>query len=103
MKPGKNEILETVLDVLNEMKEMYELKTGDMSPATKLVEELGFSSIDVMHLLASIDMRFQRKLPFELLVVKDDAYISELSVQELVDFVFENFDNESPVSSLIDQ
>ena len=48
--------------------------------------------MDVVHLLASVEMRFGRKLGYEQLLVKNGTYRTELSIGELSRFVYEEYD-----------
>ncbi|MDS4020711.1 MAG: phosphopantetheine-binding protein [Candidatus Competibacter sp.] len=55
---------------------------------TRLVTDLGFSSIDIVHLLVSIEEHFGRgRLGFEGLLMQGDQYVSDLTIGELVVFV----------------
>ena len=63
---------------------------------TRLSEDLCFSSVEVLHLLASIDMKIGRKLPFERLIMIDGAYRSELTLGELAAFVSAQRDMPAP-------
>ena len=57
---------------------------------TKLAEDLCFSSVEMLHLLAAIDMRLSTKLPFDRLILTNGAYRSELTLGELARFVDQN-------------
>ena len=55
---------------------------------TRLVADLGFSSIDIVHMVVAIEERFGRgRLGFEELLMQGDQYVSDLTVGELVAFV----------------
>jgi hypothetical protein len=43
-------------------------------------------------MLASVDMRFERHLPYDKIMLKNDEYVTDLSFGEIVNFVHENFD-----------
>jgi len=89
------DITQTITDILNEMIEMYEMPKVSISPDTYLSASLGFTSIDMMHVLASVDMRFETHLPYDNLIMKNGEYISDLSVGEIAAFVEENLQNAS--------
>ena len=47
-----------------------------------------------MHLLASVDMRFERHLPYDKIILKNGEYVTDLSFGEIVSFVNDNFDSD---------
>lgn len=95
MQTTAKEITQAIVDILNETIEMYELPKVEITRATQLSGSLGFTSIDMMHVLASVDMRFSTHLPYDSLIMKNGQYISDLSVGEIADFVEENLQNAS--------
>ena len=55
---------------------------------TRLIRDLGFESIDVVHLVVAIETQFKRRdLPFEQLLMADDRYVDELTLRQIVDFL----------------
>ena len=86
------EIRDAIKDILDEMIEMYDLPPTVINDDLLLIETLGFSSVDIMHMLASVDMRFERHLPYDKIMLKNDEYVTDLSFGEIVNFVHENFD-----------
>jgi acyl carrier protein len=88
----QTEIRAAIKEILEEMIEMYDLPTTEITDELLLIETLGFSSVDIMHLLASVDMRFERHLPYDKIMLKNDEYVADLSFGEIVSFVYENFD-----------
>ncbi len=90
MELTKNEIETILIDILQDMIEMYELPEVDLDEHTKLIETLGFSSVDIMHMLATADMRFQTHVPYEDMVMKDGEYVTEFTIGQIRDFVSEN-------------
>lgn len=85
-------IREVIKEILNEMIEMYDLPTTDITDELLLIETLGFSSVDIMHMLASVDMRFEKHLPYDKIMLKNDEYVTDLRFGEIVNFVYKNFD-----------
>ena len=56
--------------------------------ATALVAELGFASIDIIHLVVAVEEHFGHgKLGFEDLLMVDGQYIDDLRVDQLVAFL----------------
>ncbi|HMQ60565.1 MAG TPA: hypothetical protein PKE06_07855 [Flavilitoribacter sp.] len=86
----KKEVEQVLVEILNDMIEMYELPEMEITAETKLIEDLGFSSVDIMHMLATADMRFQAHVPYEEMVLKDGEYVTELAVGEVAAYVSEN-------------
>ena len=79
MKKTKAEIRSEIKEVLKEMITMYELPIVEITDDLFLIETLGFSSVDIMHLLASVDMRFERHLPYDKIILKNGEYVTDLS------------------------
>tara|TARA_B110000003_G_C16650994_1_gene534120 strand:+ start:1458 stop:1766 length:309 start_codon:yes stop_codon:yes gene_type:complete len=94
MKKTKAEIRSEIKEVLEDIITMYELPTVDITDNLLLIETLGFSSVDIMHLLASVDMRFERHLPYDKIILKNGEYVTDLSFGEIVDFIYDNFDSD---------
>ena len=92
MEITKAEIREAIKEILNEMVEMYDLPATEITDELLLIKTLGFSSVDIMHMLASVDMRFERHLPYDKIMLKNDEYVTDLRFGEIVSFVYENFD-----------
>ena len=95
MRVTKEEIQASVLQILNDMLARFNKGEITINSETKLVADLEFSSIDMMHLLASVNMHFKRKLPYDELVMKDGQYVDEIRIDTLVNFVDANFDREA--------
>jgi len=69
---------------------------GEITPTTRLNADLGYSSMDALHLLARIDMHFRRKIDYEPLVVQGGKSRAELTAGQLAAYVTENFDRPRP-------
>lgn len=95
MQTTSTEITQVIVDILNETIETYELPQVTVDRDTLLSGSLGFTSIDMMHVLASVDMRFATHLPYDSLIMKNGEYISDLSVGQIADFVEANLQNAS--------
>ncbi len=92
MKPDKSQIQNSILDILTEMTGDWDLDEA-LTPASKLSADLGFSSVDLLELLAALDMRLGRKLRYELLLVHEGQFRTDLCVADLAGFVSENYDS----------
>ena len=61
---------------------------GAMTPATKLLGDLGFESIDIIQLVVAIEEEIgKRKLPFDKLLMKDGRYVDDLSIGQIAEFL----------------
>lgn len=55
---------------------------------TRLVEDLGFESVDLMQLIVAIEQTFGvRGLPYEQVLMQDGGYVTEITVRQLTDFL----------------
>ena len=88
MKPTPEQIAETIVTTIVNVTQDWSL-SANVGPETRLVAELGFTSMDVIDLFAMLDMAFQVKLPFEQFVIAGASgeYRQEMTVAELAAFV----------------
>ena len=92
MTPTDQEIFDTICTIVREITEEWNVE-ADIAGDTRLIAELGFTSMDVIDLLASLETKLGRKLPYEKLVVLEDGgYRQELTVADLTDFVYHNLE-----------
>jgi acyl carrier protein len=96
MNPTREQIRADIEEILQEMISSWGVDDDGIGAGTKVVADLGFSSVDLIHLMASIEMRFHRKLPYDEIIMKDGQYAEDVSVDELVDFVARNIDRPVP-------
>lgn len=90
--PSAEDILALVTKQVNNIIESWHLD-AQTSPDTRLVDELGFSSMEFIDLLASIEMELTRKLPYQSLMVDEMGnYRQELSIGELSAFIFSHLE-----------
>ena len=55
---------------------------------TRLVEDLGFESVDLMQLIVAIEQAFGvRGLPYDQVLMRDGGYVTEITVRQLTDFL----------------
>lgn len=76
-----------IVNILSDMTQDWDLDSSEIEPKTKLVEDLNFGSIDIIHLVVAIEEHFQQKLGFNELLMHDGQYVDDVSVNELVNFV----------------
>jgi acyl carrier protein len=79
-----------VYEVIEALISDYELPEIELTDDTLLIDSLGLTSIDIMHVLSSIDMRVSKHLPYDNLVIQNDEYISDISVKQIIDFIDSN-------------
>jgi acyl carrier protein len=86
-------IEQDVIRILSDMTKDWDLEfSGAIGPQTRLVGDLAFESIDVVQFVVAIEEHYKRRdLPFEQLLMKDGRYVSEIRVQDAVDFLESRF------------
>lgn len=83
----ESEIQSELIELLKEITEDWEIDEIEILPSTKIVEDLGFVSIDIIQLVVAIEEHFQQKLGFNELLMKNGRYIDDLGVDEIAKFV----------------
>lgn len=86
---SREALLKTVIDVLHDTIRDWDMELeGGMTAATTLLGDLAFESIDVVQFAVALEQSVGRKgLPFEKLFIEDGAYVDDVSVEEIVDFL----------------
>lgn len=86
---GREGVQQGLVDVLHKMIEDWDLELSDpIGPDTRIISDLGFESIDLVQLAVGIEENFGvRGLPYEEVFMKDGAYVTEITLVELVDFL----------------
>ena len=54
---------------------------------TRLIADLGFASVDFVHLIVQVETRFKRKMGFHDLIMPNGSYVDDLSVGQFVAFI----------------
>jgi len=83
----ESEIQSELIEVLKDITEDWEIDEIEILPETKIVEDLGFVSIDIIQLVVAREEHFQQKLVFNELLMKNGRYIDDLAVDEIAKFV----------------
>jgi acyl carrier protein len=87
---SKEAILETVLKILNQLADDWEY-SGEITPKTFFIADLGLESIDVVILGTTIQKHYDRSLPFaEFLAEIGQREVRDIRIDEFVDFVYQN-------------
>ena len=90
MTDQSREALEkTVISVLDDTVQDWDIEIeGGIGGTTTLIGDLAFESIDVVQFCVALEQALGRKgLPFEKLFIKDGAYVDDVSVGQVVDFL----------------
>ena len=85
-------ISERVVKTLNELTQDWDiLDQRDevcIRPETKLMEQLGFESIDVVQLVVALEKEFDKKgMPFEQLFMSNGVYVDDITVSDITLFI----------------
>lgn len=75
-----------IIGILGELTADWDLDL-DIGPDTTMVGDIGFASIDFIQLVVAIENAYKRKLGFQDLLMRNGAYVSDLSVREFAVFV----------------
>jgi acyl carrier protein len=76
-----------IIAILKDMTQEWDMDLGEINADTKLMEDLGFVSVDIIHLVVSIEEHFKQKLGFNALLMRDGRYVDDLSIEEISSFV----------------
>jgi len=82
-------IEESVVQIIEDMIQDWDLDVEDtVGPHTNLVADLGFSSIDIIHLVVAVEEHFNRpKLGFNELLLVNGKYVDDLSIAQIAAFL----------------
>jgi acyl carrier protein len=92
-----NAVLASIASIIADMVQDWGDDRGPVSGETKLVSDLGFASVDIIHLVVAIEEHFNKpRLGFQDLLIVDGRYVDDLSVARLADFVANKLDQAAP-------
>jgi acyl carrier protein len=88
-KTSREALQATVIAVLNDTVQDWDLEIeGGIGPGTSLIGDLAFESIDVVQFCVALEQALDRKgLPFERLFIADGAYVDDVTVTQVADFL----------------
>jgi len=92
MTPTYQEIEGSIIDMLKDMTSDWDLELESLDGTSRLSADFCFSSVDMLDLMAKVDMRYKRKLRYDQLLIRNGSYVTDLSVGELASFVHDRFD-----------
>jgi len=86
---SQEQILADVVRILEDMTDDWDTDfSGGIKPETQIISDLQFESIDVVQFIVQLETFYQRKdLPFEKLLMVDERYRDDFTVQEMVNFL----------------
>lgn len=87
MQLEETQIQSNIIEILKDITQEWGIDIDDINSRTKLVEDLGFVSVDIIHLVVSIEEHFKQKLGFNELLMQDGKYVDDLSIDKLASFV----------------
>lgn len=83
-------VLGKLIAILEDMIQDWGLDLSEpMDASTRLMDDLGFASIDLVALIAAIDEEWQRRdWPYERLLMLNGRYVEDLTVGAIADFIW---------------
>lgn len=96
MNPSREQILQYILHVLEELRADWDLAVS-IGPGSCLVGDLGFESLDLVVMGTSIQEHYQAQIPFvEFLAAIGQRAKRDATVEELVEFVYRQLAQRTP-------
>lgn len=88
-KPALADCERDVIELLRDMTSDWDTGFGgELSGSTSLIADLGFESIDVVHLVTALEQHYDRSdLPFEKLLMKEGHYVDDLTIAQIAQFL----------------
>ena len=87
MQLKETQIQSNIIEIIKDITQEWGIDVDNINSETKLVEDLDFVSVDIIHLVVSIEEHFNQKLGFNELLMQDGKYVDDLSIDELASFV----------------
>jgi acyl carrier protein len=86
---SRDAILSDLIEMLQELTSDWDLVfAGAISGDTRLIGDLAFESVDVVHLMVAIQERYARQdIAFEDLLMANGRYVTDLRVAQIADFL----------------
>jgi acyl carrier protein len=86
---GADTIQAELIDMLKELTSDWDTGfSGEITGETRLMGDLAFESVDVVHLIVAIQERYgKQSIPFEKLVMENGRYVSDLQVSRIAEFL----------------
>ncbi len=98
MAVALSDVESLVFEVIEELLETVDTDFEDeLAGPVLLVADLGFSSIDFVQMIVSIEEKLGTKVGFQDMLMQDGKYVEDLSLGQVVDFTLQRLSN--PVAS----
>jgi len=93
-----DQVRSEIVAIISDMVQDWDVQVrGGVGRSTRLVGDLGFSSVDIISLVVSIEEHFgTRNLGFADLLMRDGRYVDDLGVDEIAGFVASRLERSSP-------
>jgi len=84
-----------VIMIIEDLVQDWELNLDEaISQETFLVNDLNFSSVDIIQLCVALEQNYERKLGFHELLMEDGKYVGDLSIQQISVFLESKLKNQ---------
>ena len=94
MTVATSDVEAIVFEVIDELLETVDTDFEDeISSSALLVEDVGFSSIDFVQMIVSIEEKLGTKVGFQDMLMQDGKYVEDLSVGQVVAFTQDRLSN----------
>ncbi|MBK6958502.1 MAG: acyl carrier protein [Nitrosomonas sp.] len=91
----QEKIILTVIMIIEDLVQDWELNLEEaISQETFLVNDLNFSSVDIIQLCVALEQNYERKLGFHELLMEDGKYVGDLSIQQISVFLESKLKNQ---------
>lgn len=91
----QEKIILTVIMIIEDLVQDWELNLDEaISQDTFLVNDLNFSSVDIIQLCVALEQNYERKLGFHELLMEDGKYVGDLSIQQISIFLESKLKNQ---------
>jgi acyl carrier protein len=86
----KETIQSDIIELLKDLTSDWDLELDvSFHAGTQLVNELEFESIDIVEFVVAVEELYKRRgLPFEELLMLDGRYVDEITVNDVVNFLY---------------
>ena len=88
MATSRNDVWGTIVNVVSELDDDG-IDKNEIVRDARLRNDLGFSSVDSIHLMISLEDAFKQQLAIETLVMRNGEYADDLSLGALHDHICE--------------
>jgi acyl carrier protein len=88
MATSRNDVWGTIVNVVSELDDEG-IDKNEIVRDARLRNDLGFSSVDSIHLMISLEDAFKQQLAIETLVMRNGEYAEDLSLGALHDHICE--------------